>query len=92
MDVLMNHLELQIESNSVKASCIRFTVSSSKRSWSYSEMATRKRIVVTFSKQWIHFFRSDRWPPTSNMRYVRSPMIKVVSVIPVVLTRDRSTS
>lgn len=49
--VLMNHLELQILSKSVRASCIRFTVSSSNRSWSYSEMATRKRIVVTFSKQ-----------------------------------------
>ena len=22
---------------------------------------------VTDSKQWIHFFRSERWPPTSNM-------------------------
>lgn len=22
---------------------------------------------VTFSKQWIHFLRSLRWPPTSNM-------------------------
>lgn len=56
----MNHLELQIESKSVRASCIRLTVSSSNSSWSYSEMATRKRMVVTFSKQWIHFFRSDR--------------------------------
>jgi hypothetical protein len=24
---------------------------------------------VTFSKQCIHFFRSLRWPPTSNMLY-----------------------
>ena len=47
----MNHLELQMESKRVRASCIRLTVSSSKSSWSYSEMATRKRIVVTFSKQ-----------------------------------------
>ena len=23
-------------------------------------------IAVTSSKQWIHFFRSDLWPPTSN--------------------------
>lgn len=68
IEVLTNQRELQIESNRVRASCIRFTVSSSKSSWSYSEMATRKRMVVTFSKQWIHFFRSDRWPPTSNMR------------------------
>jgi len=68
MDVLTNHRELQMESKSVRASCIRLTVSSSKSSWSYSEIATKKRIVVTFSKQCIHFFLSDRWPPTSNMR------------------------
>ena len=24
-------------------------------------------IDVTFSKQWIHFLRSDRWPPTSTI-------------------------
>lgn len=59
IEVLVNHLELQMESNRVKASCIRLTVSSSNSSWSYSEIATKKRIVVTFSKQWIHFFRSD---------------------------------
>ena len=92
MLVLVNHLLLQIESNSVSASCMRLTVSSSNNSWSYSEMATRNRMVVTFSKQCIHFLRSERWPPTSNMRYVRSPMMNVVSVIPVVFTRDRRTS
>lgn len=47
----MNHLELQIESNRVRASCIRLTVSSSNNSWSYSEIATRNKMVVTFSKQ-----------------------------------------
>ena len=41
-------------------------VSSSCRTWSYSLIATQKMIAVTSSKQWIHFFRSDRWPPTSN--------------------------
>ena len=30
-------------------------------------MATIKMMAVTPSKQWIHFFRSDRWPPTSNI-------------------------
>lgn len=24
-------------------------------------------MAVTPSKQWIHFFRSERWPPTSNI-------------------------
>lgn len=23
--------------------------------------------AITFSKQWIHFFRSDLWPPTSTI-------------------------
>src|SRR5688572_2042995 len=41
-------------------------VSSSWSTWSYSDMATQKMMAVTSSKQWIHFFRSDLWPPTSN--------------------------
>jgi len=41
-------------------------VSSSCKTWSYSLIATQKIIAVTSSKQCIHFFRSDRWPPTSN--------------------------
>ena len=41
-------------------------VSSSCSTWSYSDMATQKMMAVTSSKQWIHFLRSDRWPPTSN--------------------------
>lgn len=40
---------------------------SSSKTWSYSLSATQKMIDVTASKQWIHFFRSDRCPPTSNM-------------------------
>ena len=46
---------------------LKFTVvSSSCSTWSYSDMATQKMMAVTSSKQWIHFLRSDRWPPTSN--------------------------
>jgi hypothetical protein len=33
---------------------------SSRRTWSYSLKAVQKMILVTLSKQWIHFFRSDR--------------------------------
>ena len=40
---------------------------SSRSTWSYSLSATQKMMDVTSSKQWIHFFRSLRWPPTSNM-------------------------
>lgn len=36
-------------------------------------MATQKMIAVTPSKQWIHFFLSDRWPPTSNILRRDSP-------------------
>ena len=41
-------------------------VSSSCKTWSYSDIATQKMMAVTSSKQWIHFLRSERWPPTSN--------------------------
>ena len=115
IDVSVNHLLLQIESNNFKLSCIRFckrknntwnmmhicnrikhrilfneiasmiwnnlydqmasssltqyeltVVSSSCRTWSYSLIATQNIMAVTSSKQWIHFFRSDLCPPTSN--------------------------
>lgn len=65
---------------------------SSARHWSKPLIATKKRSAFTFSKQWIHFFRSDLWPPTSNMRYCRAPKSKCVSVIPVVRNRARKTS
>ena len=29
--------------------------------------------AITFSKQWIHFFRSDLWPPTSTILPGASP-------------------
>ena len=45
---------------------IRTVVSSSCNTWSYSDIATQNMMAVTSSKQWIHFFRSDLWPPTSN--------------------------
>lgn len=48
------------------------SLSDSNKIWSYSESATRKMIEVTFSKQWIHFRRSDRWPPTSTILQVES--------------------
>jgi hypothetical protein len=51
IEVRTNHRELQIESNNTSASCIRLIDSSSYSIWSYSEMATRKRMAVTFSKQ-----------------------------------------
>lgn len=41
-------------------------VSSSCKTWSYSDIATQKIIAVTSSKQCIHFLRSLLWPPTSN--------------------------
>ena len=59
------YLLLQIESKSLSDSCILLTDSSSYRHWSYSLIFTQKMIAVTSSKQWIHFFLSDLWPPTS---------------------------
>ncbi len=43
------------------------SLSDSTRTWSYSLRATRNMMDVTFSKQWIHFLRSDLWPPTSTI-------------------------
>ena len=43
------------------------SLSDSNRIWSYSERATKKMMEVTFSKQWIHFRRSDLCPPTSTI-------------------------
>lgn len=43
------------------------TLSDSTRTWSYSLRATRNMMEVTFSKQWIHFLRSERCPPTSTI-------------------------
>lgn len=67
MEVSTNHLLLQIESNSFMLSIMRFISSSSARTRSYPDRATQKMMAVTPSKQWIHFLRSDRWPPTSNI-------------------------
>lgn len=35
------------------------SLSDSTRTWSYSLSATKNMMEVTFSKQWIHFLRSD---------------------------------
>lgn len=55
-----NHLELMTLSNNTKLSFMRFCPFSSSSTWSYSDNATQKMMDVTASKQWIHFFRSDR--------------------------------
>lgn len=67
IEVATNHFELHIESNSFIDSIIRFISSSSANTKSYPDNATQNMMAVTPSKQWIHFFRSDRWPPTSNI-------------------------
>ena len=58
---------LTISSKRLRLSCIRLTHLSSTSIWSYSDMATTNRTQSTLSKQCIHFLRSERWPPTSNM-------------------------
>lgn len=42
---------------------IRTTSGSSASAWSYPDKETRKSMAVTSWKQWIHFLRSERWPP-----------------------------
>ena len=80
IDVRMNQRELTTESKSTKDSIMRFWFDSSSSTWSYSERATQKMIDVTFSKQWIHFFRSERWPPTSNMLYIAKSISDFVQI------------
>lgn len=75
IDVSTNHFELQIESNNFIDSIIRFISSSSANTKSYPERATQKMMAVTPSKQCIHFLRSDRWPPTSNILHMIQQMI-----------------
>ncbi len=90
--VLTKYLLLQIESKSLKLSCMRLAVSSSTSTRSYSLNATKNIIEVTSSKQCIHFLRSERCPPTSKTRKLRSLTLKLISTMPVVLTLDRSMS
>lgn len=56
------------------ADCKRLTsLPDSTRTWSYSLSATRNMMEVTFSKQWIHFLLSERWPPTSTILQAQHP-------------------
>lgn len=73
-------------------SSMRFSLSDSTSTWSYSLSAAKNMIDVTFSKQWIHLRRSDRWPPTSTMRNVMFSSTNGYSMMPVVGTRTLSTS
>ena len=83
-------------------------VLASSSPWSYSLSAVQKMIEVTLSKQWIHFLRSERCPPTSNMCIDSwparreplkdwllghgAPMLNRVSEMPVLFCRARSAS
>lgn len=92
IDVRRNQRELTTLSKRTRLSAIRFCPLSSRSTWSYSLKATQKMMLVTASKQWIHFLRSLRCPPTSK-RWIDSwPMLNRVSLIPVVFDRARSTS
>ena len=53
------------------------SLSDSTNTWSYSLKATRNMMDVTFSKQWIHFLRSDLWPPTSTILKQRRKDLKL---------------
>lgn len=58
---------LMLNNQEVKS---RLTTSSSSTStMSYALRAPQKMMQVTPSKQWIHFFLSDLWPPTSNILF-----------------------
>merc|ERR1711916_70542 len=92
IEVFLNHLELQISSNSWMASCMRLTFSSSYSFMSYSFIATQNMIAVTSWQQCAHFLRSDLWPPTSTIRKCNSFTSNSVSWIPVVRALHLNTS
>ncbi len=57
------------------------TSSSSTSTMSYALRAAMKMIQVTPSKQWIHFFLSERWPPTSNiLQNTKISLLALVSI------------
>jgi hypothetical protein len=125
-DVVLNHWEEHIESQTPIASIIWFcqakpnqrpcdnveearttlggwaatrkgrtALRSSIRLWSYPLRETRNRIAVTSWKQWIHFRRSDFWPPTSiiTSRFLGGPaIVKCISWMPIVRARAKIIS
>ncbi|TNN71346.1 hypothetical protein EYF80_018424 [Liparis tanakae] len=60
--------------------------------WTDDYISTQKMIAVTPSKQWIHFFLSERCPPTSTILKVSSLKVNLFSTMPVVMSRDRRMS
>lgn len=60
---------------------------SSTKTWSNSELETRKRIDVTESKHWNHFCLWDRCPPTSTNRKGILLILITNSEIPLVAFR-----
>lgn len=56
---------------------------SSRSTRSYSLRATKNIIAVTFSKQEIHFFRSDLWPPMSMTLPTQTHKQPNISGIPI---------
>lgn len=57
---------------------------SSNSTWSYSLSDTMKIMDVTLAKQWIHFRRSDRCPPTSTILHT-ADKVTVNNVVPQIL-------
>ena len=77
-----NQRLLQTVEKSLMDSAIRFVLPSSFNVWSYSDIATMNKTPFTLSKQCNHFFRSERWPPTSIKRIFNDLNVNSVSTIP----------
>ena len=63
------------------------SLSDSTSTWSYSLKATKNMMDVTFSKQWIHFRRSDRCPPTSTILKLYDDFVKTLSLWSIMLLK-----
>lgn len=89
---IWTYLLVQIPLKRSRLSLSLFVVGSSRKTILYEEHAVTKMMAVTSLKHWIHFRRSSRWPPTSNMWKLTLSTWNRVSMIPDVSTRHRRMS
>ena len=66
---------------------LRTWLFSSRRTWSYSDNAVQRIILIPLSKLCILFLRSDRCPPTSTICIDNWPKGNRVSAIAVIFAR-----
>ena len=79
MELCLSQGFLRMVWNNAMDSSSLLTEESSTRWRLYSAREAMKMMEDTCSKQWIHFLRSDLWPPTSTSKKLTSPNCRTVS-------------